>query len=78
MSTDTTPTATPPARAACVTRQDFVRHNFAWTAICEAVAYRTTLTFLKYADTETPATRSIRMMMRFHAKTAVTRARQKI
>ena len=58
-----------------ITRRDIIACNWSWASLNQAKAYRTALTFLRDARTETPAISSIKNMMRHHAKDAIRQAR---
>ena len=58
-----------------ITRRDIVACNWSWASLNQAKAYRTALTFLRDARTETIAAESIKNMMRYHATEAIRQAR---
>lgn len=58
-----------------ITREDIVACNWSWASVNEAKAYRNALIFLRDARTETPASVSIKSMMRYHATEAIRQAR---
>ena len=58
-----------------ITRRDIIACNWSWASLNQAKAYRTALTFLRDARTETIAAESIKNMMRYHATEAVRQAR---
>lgn len=58
-----------------ITRAQIIECNWSWCSVRTAVAYRTALTFLRDARTETIAAESIKKMMRYHAQQAIRQAR---
>ena len=58
-----------------ITRKDIIACNWSWASLNQAKAYRTALTFLRDARTDSIAIGSIRNMMRYHAKDAIRQAR---
>ena len=58
-----------------LTRKDIRACNWSVDSIGKAVAYRTALEFLRAAGTESHAIGSIKIMMRHHARNAISEAR---
>jgi len=58
-----------------ITRAQIIDCNWSWCSLNQAKAYRNALMFLRDARTETPASVSIKSMMRYHATEAIRQAR---
>jgi len=58
-----------------LTRAQIIDCNWSWCSLNQAKAYRNALMFLRDARTETPASVSIKSMMRYHATEAIRQAR---
>jgi len=58
-----------------ITRTQIIDCNWSWCSLNQAKAYRNALMFLRDARTETPASVSIKSMMRYHATEAIRQAR---
>ena len=58
-----------------LTRAQIIECNWSWCSLNQAKAYRTALTFLRDARTDSIAIDSIKNMMRYHATEAIRQAR---